>query len=235
MTPSVTWSASPKLNIDSFIHPTRKRTTKDLIALALHGFEALHWYDKAKEEIDYVCRKTGWCPERFTGLLAVTSPRISVRRNVRTTLHYLQTGILFPNIIGGVKTSVRHFDASGEIRGPKTLQFFNALRGDTDALVLDVWMAKVLGVEQKTFQNRRSREAATRTVKRVAKALGTTPRDTQAILWTGIIKVFGRIPQLLPIKQEYANMVAQQGFPNKGTIPQFADCQGNYQRPLPLE
>jgi hypothetical protein len=201
----------------------------ELKRLAKAGADGRNWYVDAERDIAELCQRRGWNRERFTGILAVTSPRVSVARNLRITLQFMQTGELLSNVMVTIRSGVTHYLNTGEIRGPKTGPFYAALLGDTSAVVLDVWMAKALDVEQSHFSNRQIRYACGLRVRQVARSLRWSPRDTQAAIWTGIVRQSGNTPGRFNPSREYANLLAWGGrFPD-GPIEQRADVYGRFQ------
>lgn len=201
----------------------------ELRALAREGIDGKNWYVQAERDIASLCRRRGWDRERFTGILAVTSPRVSVARNLRITLQFMQTGELLSNVMVTIRSGVTHYLNTGEIRGPKTEPFYRALLGDQTAIVLDVWMAKALDVEQTHFGRRTIREECDRRVAATARSLRMSPRDCQAAIWTGIVRRSGNTPGRFNPEREYANLLAWGGrFPD-GPIEQRADFYGRFQ------
>lgn len=89
-----------------------------LCELAAENADGADWYDQAAREIKTVCDAAGWDCEQFTGILAVTSPRVSVARNVRITLHWMQTGELLDNVMTAIRRSV----ASAVAMSPRDCQ-----------------------------------------------------------------------------------------------------------------
>lgn len=207
--------------------------SKKLTQLATDNRDAANWYDNAAAEIADVCNAAGWDRDTFTAILAITSPRVSVCRNLRITLQYMATGRTFPNTMAMINDCISHYHATGEIRGPKTGPFRAALCGDTSAIVLDTHMASLLGVKQSAFSRRAVRIKCYGIVRRVAAAARLTPRDCQATLWTGYLRGIGRNPARFNVRQEFANLLAYGGsFPIVGAIRQLASTNGNYQPSL---
>lgn len=205
----------------------------DLVTLARDNRDGATWYDAAAIEIASVCEAAGWETDKFIAILAITSPRVSVCRNLRITLQYMATGQTFPNTMAMINDCIAHYLATGEIRGPKTGPFRCALLGDTSAIVLDTHMASLLGIKQSLFSRRDIRHRCYSVVRRVATAARLCPRDCQAALWTGYLRSIGRNPARFNVSQEYANLLAYGGeFPTTGAIAQRASVDGSYQRSL---
>jgi hypothetical protein len=90
-----------------------------------------------------------------------------------------------------------HYEETGEIRGPKTSAFAEALKGDEEAMVLDVWMARCLQVDHRAVANKGTREEAYRRIVKAARELEWSPAETQAACWAMTMKQAGRnVPQL---------------------------------------
>jgi hypothetical protein len=156
----------------------------NLTSLARRGSHGKDWYTIARPELDTIASSLGVTPHRFASILAVTSPKVSVVRNIKFAVHYLRTGEYLSDMMRGVRASVEHFEETGEIRGPKTRAFRDAILGDQSAVVLDVWMARAMGVDQQEFRRLPKYRKHAQRVRRVAYRLGWTPAQVQAAVWT---------------------------------------------------
>ena len=129
----------------------RKRSDY-LARMAYRGSDAIGWYANATREISLIAFREGWSHQRFASVLAITSPRVKVSRNVSIALYYCHHGHLDNiSVVPNVRRSLDHWEATGIVRGPKVSAFRNALCGDPDAVVLDVHMAAVFDVPQSQF------------------------------------------------------------------------------------
>lgn len=181
---------------------------------------AQDWYALAEAEVRVICELENWDRQNFTGILSVTSPRCSVRRNIRIALEYVGNGKLLDNVFKSVRRSIEIWNEQHVIKGPKTSAFFAALMGDKNAVVLDTHMANLFGVEQK-FAFRRKPDIAfwTRVVRRIAHRLDCEPRAAQAALWYAQKYRIGEYPESFPIVQEYRNWLRHnRSFPKHGMI-----------------
>lgn len=196
-----------------------------LVRLAKLGEPWRLWYPEAFAEASEVCRVAGWSVVRFAEVLAITSPQVSVLRNLRRTYLYLQTGEHFENTPQGIRRTLEHYEKTGELSktgetgAPKVRAFRSAILGDSSAIVLDVWMARALKVSQLSFQRVAVRFACEKLIRRVSDSIGEPPREAQARIWAGCILEANRKPARLPILQEY-NRFARFGFdyPRTGAI-----------------
>jgi len=153
--------------------------------------EALGWYADVLDGVETYLDRTGLpVPvETAVGVLSVTSPRVTVLHNARHTdavLRRLAAGedpTEAPGLLPSVRASLEHYLDTGRIRGPKTHAFARAIAGDTDAVVVDVWVQRGLGHEGEMRGRRYKRAAAV--VRGLASRLGVSPREGQAALWYG--------------------------------------------------
>ena len=178
------------------------RTHHHLIKLANEGQRWMGWYAHAKGEVQRVSDDCGWCWLRFADVLAVTSPRLAVRRNVRVALHYMRTGEWLTAVIYATRCAMLHYEETGEIRGRKTSAFAAAIKGDLDAIVLDTWMAKAFEIEQRLFERVPIRRECELRIQRAARECGYHPAQCQAAVWAGIVLRAGRHVQMLRVSEE---------------------------------
>lgn len=173
----------------------RLSSVATLTALALEGADGRDWYQDAESCIRSVCEPDGWDPATFADVLALTSPRVQVKRNWLFAIHYMETGACHPIMMATIRGSVEHWERSGEIRGPKTGPFARACLGDPDAVVLDVWMAVAFGVDQSAFSNRPPvHRECVRRVRAAARRLGWEARQVQAAVWYAVVRRANRKP-----------------------------------------
>ena len=166
--------------------PLPKMTSVEkLCEIAGEGIHAHKWYRDATAQINFVSDSMGWDRDRFAGVLATTSPRCSVLRNIRMSLHFMKYGDIRVVPMKGIRKSVTRFLSDGGITGPKTKAFYHNLSGNFGWVTLDVWMAYALGIDQTKFGGRRVREKAVDRVVSVACDLRIAPAEAQAAIWTG--------------------------------------------------
>lgn len=177
--------------------PPRMASVATLVKLAKQGEDGRYWYDVAYANCARAARTLRVETDRFTAVLAVTSPRVHVRRNIAITLAYLQEGTLdgvLPNSKRAVKQVERNLGTGRRSydlllgTGPKVSAFGRAILGDPDAVVLDVWMARAFGLPTTKSSNPWGTKGAYRKgaerVRVAAEQLGWTPREVQAAVWT---------------------------------------------------
>ena len=173
----------------------RMSSTKTLARLALEGERGRHWYEECDHALRTLCAREEWPVVHTAAILGITSPRVQVVRNALYTKQYMTQWMLSPDIqthakLSGllpmVRSGLEHYELTGEIRGPKTSAFAGACMGDLSQVVLDIWMARALGVSQVAFNRKPVRAKATKRVCQVAKQLGWDPAQVQAAVWTAV-------------------------------------------------
>lgn len=210
--------------MDKRYRPAHKLASPSrVMRLAERGLDRADWYDRAVAEIALVCSLEGWQVNRFTDILAILSPRVSIRRNVRATLAYVGQGVHFHTTMRAIKQGLSNYLETGIVGGHKVSCFARALHGDQEAITLDTWMSYALqdvpSPTVKHFRRQATMHGAHKLVRGAAKRLGISPRDCQACIWSGIFRETGQTPQHYPIMQEYDNWVSQnRSFPASGVI-----------------
>lgn len=161
------------------------------------GKDGKHWYTDAWRTIGDLT-PCGWTPKDFAAIVAITSPRVHVKKNISLALEFAELGRISSGHLPTVATALAKHVQTGDVAGPKVSAFYRALTGDHNAVVLDVWMARAFGMEQtdKAFRRVGTQEWMTQCVTRTAGFLGYTPRQTQACVWYGAMREAGRKPQL---------------------------------------
>jgi hypothetical protein len=166
--------------------------------LAEAGADHRHWYTLAREDICDVAQQKGWDPNRFIDVLALTSPRTSVRRNIRVAMSYMHDRTLPTDVIRSTHAALKYYEETGLIRGRKTSKFAAALRGNLNAIVLDTWMAVAMEIDQPLFSRKWVERYAKEQVRFVADLLGVMPAEAQAMIWAGTVREVGRnVPELV--------------------------------------
>lgn len=125
---------------------------------------------------------------RLCDIVAITSPRVGVKRNLRFAYGEF-TGLPRPSdMMTSIRLGLEHYYRTGEIRGPKTSRFARVLRGADNVVVVDTWMARALSVPDRQARNKATQELAERVIGHVARKRGWPLSDTQAAVWAGVIR-----------------------------------------------
>lgn len=181
---------------------------------AVIGRPERDWYASAREVIrrlaDYrmnggrgpITRIANWsftedAYRTLCDLVAITSPRVSVKRNVRFAWSEFIGRDRPSDMIRSTRAALDHYYRTRQIRGPKTSRFAQVLRGSDNVVVVDSWMARALSVPITKARNRTSQVLAEKVIGHVARAERVTLSDAQAMVWSGYIRTFykaGKVP-----------------------------------------
>lgn len=196
--------------------PTYRTLVRRCERYALIGHANRRWYRVARavlvqlqDALPYSRRYLDrWSYERLCDIVAITSPRCSVKRNLRHAWREFTGKPQAGDMIRSTRIALEHYYETGEIRGPKTSRFAKVLRGDDDIVVVDTWMARALGVADNQARNKSTQELAERVINSVRYRMSRQhlTRDnvplwalaeTQAAVWAGMIRTHydkGKIP-----------------------------------------
>lgn len=123
-------------------------------------------------------------PERAAAIVAALSPRLSWRANLLAARAVVRgetpRGVLRANV-GKAQRIAAGADPDVVLGGPKVRAFYRALVGDRDAVVVDVWAARVAGVAAPDTERRYHRAAASYRI--AARTLGVPVAHVQAATW----------------------------------------------------
>jgi hypothetical protein len=145
--------------------------------------QASEWYHNANMIARDISINMSISMEKAASILSAFSPRQRWDANVRLALafsHGLPVRTLTNNIRMAEAAAVYGFDA---LKGQKTNAFARAIAGDTEAVVIDVWMIKAAGMDDSKGVNKTQYNMLADAVRNIASEHGLTPRTTQALIW----------------------------------------------------
>lgn len=152
------------------------------ITLARRGERGRSWYTESSESVKKYADSKGFTHKRVADILAITSPRVSVKRNITLATRYLEEGSTYGIMLGRIR-ALQRYERTGEFSGPKVTAFSKALQGDTTVVVVDSWMLKAFGELNPTVK---AFKYITSVTKMVATRLTWHPVEAQAAIWVGI-------------------------------------------------
>jgi hypothetical protein len=160
------------------------KTYSDIAKKATFGQveQATKWYLDAETVAREVARNLNVNLEIGATVVSAFSPRERWARNVTNAITFSlgePVVALGNNIRMAEKALTMGFDA---LKGMKTNAFAKAIAGNENAVVIDVWMLRALGIEKKTPSQSQYKEMAD-AVTAVATKHGMTPRAMQALIW----------------------------------------------------
>jgi hypothetical protein len=144
--------------------------------------QASKWYVDAEKVAHEVARNLDVSLEKGASVISAFSPRERWTTNVAKAIAFS----LGQDVIG-LSNNLKMANNSlllgyQALKGLKTNAFAKAIAGDEDAVVIDVWMLRAVGIERKTPNQTQYKELED-AVKKVAFDNGMTPRAMQALIW----------------------------------------------------
>ncbi len=144
--------------------------------------QASKWYVDAERIAEKVADNLGTTLEVGASVVSAFSPRerwsVNVARAIAWSLGQEVT-CLKNNLVMANNSLTLGFAA---LKGMKTNAFAKAIAGDEQAVVIDVWMLRAVGIEKKTPGQSQYTDLVN-AVKKVAFDFGMTPRSMQALIW----------------------------------------------------
>ena len=143
---------------------------------------AATWYFEAQEVAEDVAEILGASLEVGASIVSAFSPRERWSSNVAKAYAFANG-----KPVTGLQNNLRMAQAAmsdgfDALRGQKTNAFARAIAGDSDAVVIDVWMCRAanLGTDS---PNKSQYLALSDAIRKVAAEHGITPRTAQALIW----------------------------------------------------
>jgi hypothetical protein len=158
---------------------------KTILEYAVIGREHRHWYRNARVIMGQMAADSGYPVRYVCDIVAIMSPRLSVGRNLTVSRAYLADGTLLSGVLRATQAALKHYRATGEIRGPKTSRFAEALAGSDNVCVVDTHIATAFGYRPMDARLVSTQRKIERIMGRVSRTCGWGLSDTQAAVWSG--------------------------------------------------
>lgn len=140
------------------------------------------------------------------GLIASTSPRRDVQRNIRIAIalykayqnnpkqftheminerkQFCKKFEIMNAHYNNVKTTITHnYSKPLELSGNKVNAFYNNMIGNYDFVTIDIWMLRILGLSKEAIVSKKEYLHLSNIISEVAKEQNLLPAELQAILW----------------------------------------------------
>lgn len=171
---------------------TRQITDKIVREYSLISKEAIKagrtWYQEAEIHAEVLSDKAG-SKEHAAAVISALSPRIHWSKNLEASYRLIYSGIapgVMKRSIDNAKLALASSTPLDVLNGPKTNAFARAIAGDSNAVVIDVWMLRFLEMQEKTLYRSGVYNATARAFQLAADRVDETARDLQAIIWCHI-------------------------------------------------
>jgi hypothetical protein len=140
------------------------------------------WYLEAQEVAEDVAEILGVSLEHGASIVSAFSPRERWASNVAKAYAFANG-----KPVSGLSNNLRMAEAAvsqgfSALKGLKTNAFARAIAGDTDAVVIDVWMMRAAQMPTDSPNKSQYREVSEAT-REIAGEFGITPRTAQALIW----------------------------------------------------
>jgi len=147
------------------------------------------WYDEAGQLALSLSSHVDGDILRAACVISALSPRTSWSRNVAGAVALLESGpdaarslgCIGANIDRAVACQNRGLDGIGN--GPKTRAFALNIAGDRDAVTVDVWAARVAGLDETLLSRAGAYDAIAHAYRLAARRRGVDPATMQATAW----------------------------------------------------
>lgn len=145
--------------------------------------QAAVWYFEAHGVAQDVAKNLGTSIEHGASVVAAFSPRERWSSNVAKSYAFS-----LGQPVSGLTNNLRMAQAAvvggfDTLNGQKTNAFARAIAGDTQAVVIDVWMLRAAGLDAAKGVNKGDYDAMVTITREVAARFGLTPRTAQALIW----------------------------------------------------
>ena len=172
---------------------------KFVVDAALRGKSARGWYSRSHNTL---IRLYGADAPIVAGIIAATSPRVSVKRNWEVSTAFYRKWVNAGKLLDGIAVvsclkevcvplpawipNVLRAVNGKPLSGLKVESFRRNLSGDYDAVVLDTWMAQFFGVPHATLAKPEVYNHISAIIRDAAKALDWYPCEVQETVWSAV-------------------------------------------------
>ena len=144
--------------------------------------QAAVWYMEAEKVANEVAENLDATLEVGASVVSAFSPRERWSTNIAKAYAFANG-----KPVKGLSNNLRMAEAAvsqgfSALKGLKTNAFARAIAGDTDAVVIDVWMMRAAQMPTDSPNKSQYREISD-AVRIVADEFGITPRTAQALIW----------------------------------------------------
>ena len=158
------------------------------------GLGHLGWYERSREAIE---KKYGEDADIFMQIIAITSANRSVEVNhqlAEKAYKQWKEGkykfVDFPHAMRiNLQAMARGEPWYDQVRDPanrKTRLFYKALKGDPNAIAVDLWIRRAFGYSVNKDITANDYDYIEAAIRQFARETGQTPRDIQESIWMGI-------------------------------------------------
>lgn len=146
------------------------------------------WYSEAQDLAASLGAASGHGREAAAAVISHLSPRTPWSRNVAGAVSLLVYGKRGDGILSAnydrARAALDHYgDPEETFGGPKTRRFYRNILGDTEAVTVDVWAARVAGVDETALSRAGAYDLVEHAYRLAARRRGVEPSTMQATTW----------------------------------------------------
>lgn len=147
------------------------------------------WYDEAQAIVRNLAAFSVYTEDQVAAAMAQLSPKLRWSQNVTSIIQLVNEGSLPAYVMTGPANRARKALAAAEpfdtfgVKAKKTRSFARNIIGDTNAVTVDVWAARVAGITEDQLKLVGVYEAVAHCYRLAAKRAGIDPQQMQAITW----------------------------------------------------
>jgi hypothetical protein len=148
------------------------------------GRSGMNWYEFTKDKLGSVLGYD--IGDKLIGCLAVTSANTTVAGNVTLALKALGQWLNEEEFTGYLPNVIENLEALKEndpLKGDKINNFYQALMGNHDAIVIDRWILRAFNFKNSTPKRR---QFIRNVILLESIKHGVSPRQYQAAIWFGV-------------------------------------------------
>lgn len=170
--------------------------TKQLEEYLFLGHDSKDWY---AETFALFNQQYGRYATLFTYIIAATSINSTLKSNVRLArkaFYQISNGLEIRGYLPNIKTQLERIQRGQPLSGRKITNYVEAITGNPNAVVVDVWILRAFGLaETKDVPTRKNYtpsptssqyDLVEKAIKLWAREVGIEPRQLQAALWAGV-------------------------------------------------
>ena len=144
----------------------------------------------------------------FIGLLAATSPRKQVSANFRLAnrifhRHIGGLPIEYDRLLPAARSNVKRALLNEPLSGNKVRAFAENLKGNFDAVTIDIWILRYYGIGVKSLSNGGYKNLS-RLIAIEARQYQLKPAEYQAVIWSEIRAKYGLKPSSYLLAEEFS-------------------------------
>lgn len=160
------------------------------------GAKDKHWYKDCKKSMQDILPHLDI--NLVIDVMAATSMNTSLKANISLFIkmyHIIQNDLPFPSLLPAMEYQLRLVKEGKPLHGRKIFNFSEAMKGNKNAVVVDLWICRAFGVDApREFRGRMKDRSPTKKtydniesyIRSKAPVIGLEPRQMCSMIWSGV-------------------------------------------------